>query len=405
MKKRCLDQLCVLALGVLLLPCAVIGDELTDPNAPESPSMRQLLTDPEDGAFDASAFLSTAKGFLPIGTIITEPAVGYGAGLGLMFFHDSIENRAALAREKNGGEDVSRVPPPSITGVFGLGTENGTWGAGLFHAGFWKDDTLRYVGAGGVVSANLDFYGLANGTVLPVKKVAYGLDGGFVLQQLVWRVGDSDFFIGGNLQYSRFDAELDFDLGLELPPELPQVKQRFENGGPGVILQYDTRDNIFTPVRGVDIKVEAIAYDEAFGGDADFIRVNSHVHGFIPVAERWHLGMRYNGVYSGDDTPFYMVPFIELRGVPAMRYQGSYVLALEAELRWDITRRWSVVGFGGAGWATSDSASELFDEESHPAGGVGFRYLLARVFGIRGGMDLAWGEEDHAVYFTVGSPW
>ena len=100
MKTRCLFRVGLLALGVLLLPHAVIGDELTDPNAPEAPSMRQLLTDPEDGAFDASAFLSTAKGFLPIGTIITEPAVGYGAGLGLMFFHDSIKNRAALAREK-----------------------------------------------------------------------------------------------------------------------------------------------------------------------------------------------------------------------------------------------------------------------------------------------------------------
>lgn len=395
----------VFLVGALACWSSVRADELTDPAVVESPSMKDLLTDPEDGAFDASAFLSTAKGFLPLGTIITEPAVGYGAGIGLMFFHDSIENRAALARERHPEGDPARVPPPSITGVFGLGTENGTWGAGLFHAGFWKDDTLRYVGAGGYVSANLDFYGLANGVALPVEKIAYGLDGGFLLQQLVWRVGDSDFFIGGNLQYSRFDAELDFDLGLELPPELPEAKQRFENGGPGLILQYDTRDNIFTPVRGVDIKLEAIAYDESFGGDADFVRVNTHVHGFVPVSESWHLGLRYDGVYSGDETPFYMVPFVELRGVPAMRYQGNYVMALEAELRWDVTRRWSVVGFGGAGWATDDSASDLLDEDSHPAGGVGFRYLLARVFGIRGGVDLAWGEEDHAIYFTVGNPW
>jgi hypothetical protein len=37
------------------------------------------FTDPEDGQFDMSQFLATAYGFMPIGSIITEPAVGYGS--------------------------------------------------------------------------------------------------------------------------------------------------------------------------------------------------------------------------------------------------------------------------------------------------------------------------------------
>ncbi|WP_456404051.1 hypothetical protein [Thiolapillus sp.] len=44
------------------------------------------LIDPQDGYLDASNWLATRTGFLPVPIIITEPAVGYGGGLALAFF-------------------------------------------------------------------------------------------------------------------------------------------------------------------------------------------------------------------------------------------------------------------------------------------------------------------------------
>ncbi len=38
-------------------------------------------------------------------------------------------------------------------------------------------------------------------------------------------------------------------------------------------------------------------------------------------------------------------------------------------------------------------------------GGAGFRYLLARAFGLRGGLDFAYGTDGFAFYVTVGSAW
>ena len=71
-------------------------------NAPAaSPSMMEMMIDPEDGQFDVSAWLATAKGFFPIPIIITEPAVGYGGGLALMFLHDSIKDRVEKIKERN----------------------------------------------------------------------------------------------------------------------------------------------------------------------------------------------------------------------------------------------------------------------------------------------------------------
>ncbi len=140
-----------LFLSALVFP--VLGSEAGTTNAPpEKPSIKEMMTDPEDGKLDLSEWLSTALGFFPALTIITEPAVGYGAGVMLMFFHDSIQNRAEQVKERNPDGTPKRLPPPSISGLFGMGTENGTWGAGAYHMGVWKDDTIRYLGAMGYTS-------------------------------------------------------------------------------------------------------------------------------------------------------------------------------------------------------------------------------------------------------------
>ena len=58
--------------------------------------------------------------------------------------------------------------------------------------------------------------------------------------------------------------------------------------------------------------------------------------------------------YLHGDVPFYGYPFVQLRGVPAMRYQDERVLNLEVEGRWQFWKRWSLVGFVGKGFADGD---------------------------------------------------
>ena len=78
------------------------------------------------------------------------------------------------------------------------------------------------------------------------------------------------------------------------------------------------------------------------------------------------------------------------------------VFVAEVEPRWDFTARWSLVGFIGAGWA-ADSVSDFSESDTKVAGGLGFRYLIARRLGLRAGLDIARGPEDTAIYITVGS--
>ena len=98
------------------------------------------------------------------------------------------------------------------------------------------------------------------------------------------------------------------------------------------------------------------------------------------------------------------MPFIDIRGIPSLRYQGDNVFVTEVEPRWDVTDRWSLVGFIGSGWA-EDSISDFDASSAEIAGGVGFRYLAARRMGMRVGLDIARGPEDTVIYLQVGSGW
>jgi len=137
---------------------------------------KDLFTSAEVGAFDVSDYVRTCYGFLPVPTIITEPAVGYGAGLNVMFLHDTFNS----VKE--------RKLPPSISGIFVAATENGTKAAGAYHLDFWKKDTIRSTTFLGAVDVNINFYLRDIGIDMKLK-------GYFAYQELMFRLGESDFFL------------------------------------------------------------------------------------------------------------------------------------------------------------------------------------------------------------------
>ena len=112
--------------------------------------------DPKDGALDTSEWLVERKGFLPVPIFVTEPAVGYGLGAALLFFHESKKDKQERLAES---DDERLSLPPSISAVAGAYTENDSWFVGGGHFGSWRDDRMRYIGGLGGASLNLRFYG------------------------------------------------------------------------------------------------------------------------------------------------------------------------------------------------------------------------------------------------------
>src|SRR3954470_18391701 len=140
MKKLCPT---LFLLGSLVLASRAAAQS---PDAPEPEKSSARLRSPEDGWLDVSGFLDEKYGFLPIVLPITEPAVGYGAAVGLAFISSPL------------GEAKAGYNRPNITLVGGFGTANGTHGAMIGDVRHWLDDHLQTIAGLLYGSVNLDFY-------------------------------------------------------------------------------------------------------------------------------------------------------------------------------------------------------------------------------------------------------
>ncbi len=353
---------------------------------------QENMIDAEDGKIDMSEYLASARGFFPVPIIITEPAVGYGIGAAVAYFHAPKDI------------DKSRHPhkgPPSISVGFAAATENDTKLFGGAHLGVWKDDHVRYMGAVAAADVNLKFYPNVGPQNASDEGIRFNVDGEFLYQQLQFRLNESNWWLGGNYLY--INAKNTFDLGDGIG-ELPGPLSEFEQGGLGFFVQYDGRDTVFTPTRGLNGRLEYRNYDKSWGSDFDFDHLGASLHHHTPFGEYSSLGLRLDGETVDGDVPFFAYPFVNLRGIPAMRYQGETVVTAEAEFLWGFTPRWTIAFFAGA--ATTSSINIFGSSgEDVAAGGVGFRYRMARKLGMQVGMDVARGPEDTSIYLTVGSAW
>ena len=319
---------------------------------------------------------------------MTEPAFGAGIGGGVLYFHERDESESKRA-------DGTKVPPSMSFGG-GVATENGTWAAFLGHSGVWNEGRTRYLGAAVAADIRLDFFGvqgsneLDDGIGLRMQAVA-------TLHDLRFEVLDH-LFVGG--KYSIAGVDTQFDLNLPGQP----IDSESTVAGLGAVVAWDDRDNTFTPDSGTRAEATVRWHDDWLGSDFQYAQLDLIAFHWAPLGSKWVLGLRGEFHGAGDEAPFYALPFLRMRGVPAFRYLGDYTLTGEVEPRFKIDERWSVVGFIAAGAAVG-SVSDFGSSDTIVAGGGGFRYLLARKLGFAAGLDVAQGPEDTTVHLVFGTYW
>ncbi|MGF1751530.1 MULTISPECIES: BamA/TamA family outer membrane protein [Vibrio] len=353
-------------------------------------SLMDSFIDPDDGRLDGSQFiLDNAVGFLPIPLTVTDPAVGFGGGAALLFFHESEERKA----KRLAGEHVGDIPA-SVSGVMALGTSNGSNMVGGFHSGNWLNDRVRYLG--GIFSAtfNLKFY--------PIPELGatdLSLKGSYFFQDLDVRLGDSNFFVGGSYSYMSSESTIAGQKDLNTDSQ---------DGRLGWRVSYDSRNNQFAPRIGTKAQFQVDHHRKAFGGQFNYQKYHAYVHNYRRLSEDWGLGLRADAKSISDNVDFpasiYAKPFVEMRGIAAMRYQADNTALGEVELSYDIDDRWTVLAFAGAGTAF-DHDQSIGQAKLHYTRGGGFRYLLAKQLGLRMGVDVAKGPEEWTTYIQFGGAW
>ena len=362
---------------------------------PASAGFLDKLKDPETGQIDISHWLLSGGGFMPIPIIVTEPAVGFGLGFAPAFLHDF--NHPKAEKDSLTLEERLEYPPSATTGL-GLYTTNGSWLAGTAHLGSYRRDTIRYTGVLAYAGLNLEFYAFQTPFEFEIR-------GAFTFQDIRFRLGESNWFLGAEYMYAKTEVDFAFKPDPNSsPPGVDPKALDSTNAGLAALAFYDSRDTMFTPSTGRDAKFVLTRYDRAVGGDFDYWDLEVDLKSFHQVHSNWVVGWRVRGKTVTDGAPFYGLPFVWMRGISAMRYQGEAIAQAETEVRWTVKGPWNLVGFVGYGDTWSDIPA-IDAEDTILAGGVGFRVNIAPLLGFMTGIDVARGPEDTAVYLQFGHAW
>lgn len=351
---------------------------------------KRVFRDSLDNKVDFSDFLSNPSGFIPLIQPITEPALGgIGAAITPVFI------------KPNKHPEKDRYTPPNVTTLLAAYTANNSFLVGGFRMGYVPKYKFKYTAALGYGSVNLDFY-----RTLPIvgeKKFGFNFSsyafGGSILKQ----VKHSNFYVGFEYLFvkNNIDPTFEFD---KLPSFVKEKDFSSIISSPGVIVEYDHRDNVFTPDRGFYMNTNFHLNGTWTGSDYNFQNLEIIALKYISVTSRWISGFRVHADMQFGDSPFYAKPGVQLRGVPMARYQGENTFVFESEQRYDFTKRWSGVAFGGLAKAIEENTN-FKDASLIYSYGTGIRYLIARKFKIRMGLDVAWSNNDFGYYIVFGSAW
>ncbi|MNQ13047.1 Surface antigen [compost metagenome] len=353
------------------------------------------LRDSIDHAIDLSDYIIYAHGFIVIPTIITEPALGgIGGAVAPIFL-----KKHAPVIDENGKK---RFINPDITGGMGMYTGNKSWMVAGFRSATLIKPKILYRVMAAYGDMNLSFYeNRPNGDDIEFK---LNFRSTIFYTQWLKHFKNAKWSAGPQYLFLNSDITLP-DLNLNLPPSFVKPKDiKSTVSQLGGAIQFDGRDNIFTPNKGVRIQSDFFWSDDAIGSDYDAWRVNLSAIGYYPLSKKLIGGLRIEGEQAFGSPPFYLLPGINLRGIPAARYMGKTSIVTEAEFRWDLYRRWSLMAYGGLASAFNDW-DQAFAKPVVYSYGSGFRYLLARKFKLRMGIDVAKGPEQWAYYIVFGSNW
>lgn len=314
------------------------------------------------------------------------------------------------------------VSPPSMFGLGGLVTNNGSRGLALGTRLYMKEDKYRFTIAAGKASINARLYGEGrragdSGIFLPLNT-----KGGGLIAEALFRF-KKGMYLGARFQYrnlrlsiDRDNSDLPPDTEINPPPTLAPIIEligeelfRHRTVSIGPRFQWDTRDNTLYPRKGFFLDSGIDFFTEGLG--------SKFTYQYYKVGFNKYIGFRPNQVIafrvmgcgaSGDHVPIYDLclfgAFNDIRGYSAGRYQDRRMFATQGEYRFTIPKtgflgRFGLVGFAGFG-AVGPKFTDIGGGDLLPGGGAGVRFRLTKTNPINFRVDYGFGK--HGGTLSIG---
>jgi outer membrane protein assembly factor BamA len=172
--------------------------------------------------------------------------------------------------------------------------------------------------------------------------------------------------------------------------------------GLGLVLNHDTRDNIFQPAKGWLNRLAWMKFSPSLGSRFDFNQWTLDARKYLTVKPQQVLALQSWWSFTQGDAPFQHISLIggseRMRGYFEGRFRDRHATVQQAEYRFRVHRNLGMVTFVHAGQVVSSVKDFAFARFRYGAG-VGFRYKLTPD-GLNIRLDLAIGDQ-RAFYFGL----
>ncbi len=174
--------------------------------------------------------------------------------------------------------------------------------------------------------------------------------------------------------------------------------------GLSLILNRDTRDHLFSPMKGDFFKFDARFYPQFLGSTFEFTAFTLDLRKYFTLFTS-HVFAVQSLVKIQTGT----VPFLNLaqmggqytmRGYFEGRYRDTNLLVFQAEYRVPVVWRLGVVGFAGFG-NVAERFSQLDLGRLKSSYGFGIRYLFSKTEKIQLRFDIGFGEGSSGFYASI----
>jgi outer membrane protein assembly factor BamA len=206
--------------------------------------------------------------------------------------------------------------------------------------------------------------------------------------------------VGGVLNFSHTNAAKIDDVSY-----LEGQKLSCTLTGLGVSVQYDTRDFIPNPRRGVYLMFQETVFPKGLGNWNRTLFRHTVIADFYQKA--WSGGLvtfDLYGQFNNEDTPWSLKEELgsggsRMRGYYAGRYIDNNILSAQVEIRQHVSGRLGCTAWVGSG-TVFPSFRKFQASNILPTYGLGLRYEFKRNVNIR--IDYGFGKQTGGLLFNMG---
>lgn len=205
-------------------------------------------------------------------------------------------------------------------------------------------------------------------------------------------------YVGGLLSFEHTRG-----LKFTEPAYLNGEKRQYTATGIGAIVEYDTRDFIPNPFRGIYVSLQETLFPKGLGNCGKTLwRTTFTADAYRRVWKDGILAADLYAVFNSEGTPWPMLARLgggqRMRGYYQGRYTDNDMITVQVELRQRIWRRIGCTVWGGAG--NVFPSLDRFDwSQTLPNYGVGLRWELKKRVNVR--LDYGFGKKTSGFLLNV----